>query len=291
MHEIRALGALLKQTSISSSSGGQHRRGSASLDVSRLRHRRVYSKDLSRWHRNASWIQGVSQPSDFGPTEEEDEDLRRYRQEVDITAPDIVKEKTHTVAAPSTTTNRDEDHPTTPLSEAHDDPELDVDGDSTSQADRVAKALLNAEFDLFLGSSEPPEEVVKAVCKCLEEISLSIRTARSMGVLPPHTTAAQSTESASPGPFGYSSQPKGRKSRANQKKRPMGYQEDDEEELQDDDGEDGFGVAGRNNIGHRKRPKVEQYPCPFRKRSPYRFNCREWEFCAKAPFKTMSELK
>lgn len=112
-----------------------------------------------------------------------------------------------------------------------------------------------------------------------------------MGVLPPLTAAAQSTESASPASFGYSSQQKGKRSGANQKKRPMGYQGDDEEEFQDDEGEDGFGVAGRNDAGHRKRPKVEQYPCPFRKRSPYKFNCREWEFGAKAPFKTMSELK
>ncbi|KAH6854094.1 hypothetical protein B0I37DRAFT_388241 [Chaetomium sp. MPI-CAGE-AT-0009] len=293
MHEIRALSALLKQTSISDPpSGGQHRRGSASLDVSRLnRHRRVYSKDLSRWHRNASWIQDVSQPSEFGSAEDEDEDLRRYRQEAEVVVPDILEAKETTAAAPSTTTNRDEDGLTTPLSEGHDVPEPGTDGDSTLKADRIAKDLLNSEFDLFLGSSEAPQEVVQAVCKCLEEISFSIRSARSMGVLPPLTMATQSTESASPGSFGYSSQQKGRRSGANQKKRPMGYQGDDGEEFQDDEGEDGFGVPGRNDAGHRKRPKVEQYPCPFRKRSPYKFNCREWEFCAKAPFKTMSELK
>lgn len=291
MHEIRALSALLKQTSISSPSGGQHRRGSASLDASRLhRHRRVYSNDLSRWHRNASWIRGISQTSDFGSIEEDDEDLRQYRQEVDDTVPNPDKEKTPEVAAPSTVANGEEEDVATPLPETYDAPELDVDGSSTPQADRVAKQLLNTEFDLFLGSSEPPQEVVDAVCKCLEDISLSIRSARSMGVLPPVTTAAQSAKSASPGSFGYSSRQKGRTSGANQKKRPMGYQEEDDEEFQDDE-EDGFGVAGRNDTGHRKRPKVEQYPCPFRKRSPYRFNCREWEFCAKAPFKTMSELK
>ncbi|KAK3300706.1 uncharacterized protein B0H64DRAFT_315335 [Chaetomium fimeti] len=300
MHELRALSALLEETSISSpSAGGQHRRGSASLDVSKLnRHRRVYSKDLSRWHRNASWIQDVSQPSEFSSAEDEDEDLRQYRQDAEVMLPDVevtlpgaVKARALTTTGPSITTGTDEVDPTAPLSEAHDAPELDSDGDSNLQADRVAKDLLNTEFDVFLGSSEPPREVVQAVCKCLEEISLSIRSARSIGVLPPVTTATQSTESASPGSFGYPSQQKGRRSGGNQKKRPMGYQGDDDEEFQDDEGEDGFGVAGRNDAGHRKRPKVEQYPCPFRKRSPYKFNCREWEFCAKAPFKTMSELK
>ncbi|KAH6650415.1 hypothetical protein F5144DRAFT_479210 [Chaetomium tenue] len=292
MHEIRALSALLKQTSISSPSAGQHRRGSASLDTTVLhRHRRVYSKELSRWHRNASWIRGISQPSDFGSVEEDDEDLRQYRQEVDFTVPNIDKEKTHKVAVPTTIADGDEEDLATPLPETNDAPDPDVDEGSTLQADRVAKQLLNTEFNLFLGSSEPPREVVDAVCKCLEEISLSIRSARSMGVLPPVTTAAQSAESASPGSFGHSSQQQGRRSGGNRKKRPMGYQEDDDEEFQDDEGQDGFGVASRNDTSHRKRPKVEQYPCPFRKRSPHRFNCREWEFCARAPFKTMSELK
>lgn len=158
MYEVKALGALLEQTSISSPSGGQHRRGSASLDVSNNRHRRVHSKDLSRWHRNASWIQGISQPSEFGSAEDEDEDedLRRYRQEAEVVVLDTVKAKAPTITAPSTTTGREEDDPTAPLSEAPDAPEPDADGESILQADRVAKELLNTEFDLFLGSSEPP---------------------------------------------------------------------------------------------------------------------------------------
>jgi hypothetical protein len=46
-----------------------------------------------------------------------------------------------------------------------------------------------------------------------------------------------------------------------------------------------------NTIGTRKRDKAEQFPCPMRKRNPLRFNCRDWEYCSKAPFKRISELK
>lgn len=34
-----------------------------------------------------------------------------------------------------------------------------------------------------------------------------------------------------------------------------------------------------------------QYPCPFRKRNPVRFNVRVYERCARAPFSSMTELK
>ncbi|KAK3381072.1 hypothetical protein B0H63DRAFT_523805 [Podospora didyma] len=37
-------------------------------------------------------------------------------------------------------------------------------------------------------------------------------------------------------------------------------------------------------------PRV-QYPCPFRKRNPARFNVRDYERCAKSPFDSMTELK
>ncbi|GAB1315536.1 C2H2-type domain-containing protein [Madurella fahalii] len=37
-------------------------------------------------------------------------------------------------------------------------------------------------------------------------------------------------------------------------------------------------------------PRI-QYPCPFRKRNPVRFNVRDHERCAKAPFGSMSELR
>jgi len=33
------------------------------------------------------------------------------------------------------------------------------------------------------------------------------------------------------------------------------------------------------------------YPCPFRKRNPLVFKCREWEGCWRAPFCTIPELK
>lgn len=37
-------------------------------------------------------------------------------------------------------------------------------------------------------------------------------------------------------------------------------------------------------------PRI-QYPCPFRKRNPVRFNIRDHERCAKGPFGSMSELR
>ncbi|KXX74658.1 hypothetical protein MMYC01_209264 [Madurella mycetomatis] len=37
-------------------------------------------------------------------------------------------------------------------------------------------------------------------------------------------------------------------------------------------------------------PRI-QYPCPFRKRNPVRFNVRDHERCAKGPFGSMSELR
>ncbi|KAK4151236.1 hypothetical protein C8A00DRAFT_17342 [Chaetomidium leptoderma] len=290
VHEVGALGALLKTVSISPIPGRQHRPGSASLDMSKLhRHRRINSEDLSRCCYDAS------QTSDFGCVAEdqnEDEDLRIYRQEIGVTAPDMVDASTHKTGAASIITDIEDDDLTTSFSEVDDTPELDTDGDSTLQADRVAKELLGKEFGLFLGSSEPPQEVIKAVCKCLDEISLSVRAARSMGVLPTRSTAAPETETAGPVSFGSSSKGKARRSGDNQKKRPMRDQGDDEDDdVEDDEGKDGRGITDRNDVGHRKRPKVEQYPCPFRKRTPHRFNCRDWEFCAKAPFKTMTELK
>lgn len=43
--------------------------------------------------------------------------------------------------------------------------------------------------------------------------------------------------------------------------------------------------------GWRFRAGVELYPCPFRTRNPLRFNCWEWEYCARAPYNGMAELK
>ncbi|KAK4445496.1 hypothetical protein QBC34DRAFT_472428, partial [Podospora aff. communis PSN243] len=34
-----------------------------------------------------------------------------------------------------------------------------------------------------------------------------------------------------------------------------------------------------------------QYSCPYRKRNPLRFNIRDWEYCSKAPFRSIVEMK
>lgn len=44
-------------------------------------------------------------------------------------------------------------------------------------------------------------------------------------------------------------------------------------------------------FGNRRMAKPDGYPCPLRKKDPLRYNIREWEYCAKAPFKTISDLK
>ncbi len=64
----------------------------------------------------------------------------------------------------------------------------------------------------------------------------------------------------------------------------------EEDSLEDDspDDDDSGALIGPTS---RKKVKVERYPCPFRKRDPLRFNIREWEYCAKAPFKTITDLK
>ncbi|KAK1753587.1 hypothetical protein QBC47DRAFT_362472 [Echria macrotheca] len=61
----------------------------------------------------------------------------------------------------------------------------------------------------------------------------------------------------------------------------------DEEEADEGDG----ACLGPVDVLNRKKVKAEDYPCPFRKRNPLRYNVREWEYCAKAPFKSMTDLK
>jgi hypothetical protein len=49
---------------------------------------------------------------------------------------------------------------------------------------------------------------------------------------------------------------------------------------------DSFGRASSTRPGN-----SSLYPCPFRKRNPVRFNVRDHERCAKAPFGTIQELR
>ncbi|KAK0750490.1 hypothetical protein B0T18DRAFT_128731 [Schizothecium vesticola] len=262
------------------------------------RHQQIHSEeDLMKWSHEASRYQDLALCSDLKSTaEESDEDLRNYRQDVET---DASGEKADAARSrggrtPSPITDIEDDN-TNRLSQAESAPSPDVDPDARHQdpADRIARELLAQEFAVFLGSSNPPIQVLQAIRKCLDDLSRSVRSARSLGFLPPHTTANPWAESAASVSFS-SSSPSGQGSSSwiNQRKRPQGYrQNNDDDDIQDDQSEDGSGISPRSDLDHRKKPKVVQYPCPFRKRSPHNFNCREWEFCAKAPFKGMSELK
>lgn len=65
---------------------------------------------------------------------------------------------------------------------------------------------------------------------------------------------------------------------------------EDDPQDEDTDEHDGGALVGPYEPGNGKT-KAEQYSCPFRKRNPLRYNVREWQSCAKAPFKNMGELK
>lgn len=60
---------------------------------------------------------------------------------------------------------------------------------------------------------------------------------------------------------------------------------------QDPDSDEGGAQVGPGGESIRPKPEPLNYPCPFRKRDPRRFNIREWEYCAKAPFRNMTDLK
>jgi hypothetical protein len=68
------------------------------------------------------------------------------------------------------------------------------------------------------------------------------------------------------------------------------YNKDDIHD-EDSDEEGGGACLDPNTSRARKKAKLEQLACPFRKQNPLRHNCREWEYCSKAPFRSMSELK
>ncbi|KAK0711875.1 hypothetical protein B0H67DRAFT_555785 [Lasiosphaeris hirsuta] len=170
--------------------------------------------------------------------------------------------------------------------------DLDNDSDITLQTERVTRSILDTEFDLDLGSSEPPSDVLEAVRACLDEISLTLQHARGMGFLrAPFHSAAPSSETSASSASALPSDLTSCRSAASKKKRAIRDLGDGDGDLQEESDEEGDTAAEQSESGQRKKAKSEQYPCPFRKRSPYKFNCRKWEYCAKAPFKNMTELK
>lgn len=163
------------------------------------------------------------------------------------------------------------------------------DNQPPSQAEDLARTILRDGFNLRLGYSEPPWEVVDVVRDCLDEISLTLQRARGVGLITANTASPESSGwcSATPASQSSSSKPGNRKRTS----RGRSDRDDDLHEEDSDDDDVAEAAVGQAEPGNRKKPKLEQYPCPFRKRNPVRFNCREWEYCAKAPFKGMTELK
>ena len=293
--------------------GRLHHRGAASLDLcSRQRHQRNGSRDWADLPKDLSRLMVIQSPHDFEPLEEcVDEDLLKYRQEGQPATPSAIDVQfchkstaeasaEEEVAAVITRDSEADIKPdvATQCSISYEEPPhvTPADDDDITQADRIANKILEKEFGLQLGSTAPPEDVVEAVRQCLNEISLSLRSARGMGVL---TTTSDVPISQVAGSSSFTTgmgslEPSFReKSPGSGRKRVVRDGEDEEDDMQEEGGGNGDGgdVTGYSDAGHRKKPKLEQYPCPFRKRNPHRFNCREWEYCAKAPFKSMTELK
>jgi len=172
----------------------------------------------------------------------------------------------------------------------------DVDIDLDASAHSLAKRILDDEFEIFLGRSEPPSDIVEAVRACLDEISLSLQDVQRLGVIVPHTTAPHSDKPASQPPSDPTTGNSGSHSRSNgQRKRSSQNLGGGDRDVQEEDsgGEDDAAGGQPDTPQQRKKLKCEpeEYPCPFRKRNPVRFNCRDFEYCAKAPFKSMTDLK
>ncbi|KAK4450404.1 hypothetical protein QBC34DRAFT_402671 [Podospora aff. communis PSN243] len=308
--------------------GKGHQRGAASADSSvRHRHRPVQSIEWIKWRQAAE--EESNSPGFEQRREDEDDDLVAYRGEpgvevrlmsagdessdseivaiktppptpdsnlVDNTGPGSSYASPHTPSRqtpPSISTEEGHDArtPQTPCSEPQSSSTTDCDDDDTDRkAEHVARTVLVEGFNLRLGYTEPPADIVDAVRDCLEGISLSLQRARGMGFL---TTAASSDSPASSAATPSSGTLSRNQSKASRKRasRKLSNRDDDDLHEEESDGEGGAEAGGQTEPGNRKKPKLDQYPCPFRKRNPLRFNCREWEYCAKAPFKSMTDLK
>ncbi|KAK0710015.1 hypothetical protein B0T26DRAFT_430558 [Lasiosphaeria miniovina] len=181
----------------------------------------------------------------------------------------------------------------------------DVDADSPESCDsgaaapersiRVLKSILDEEFGLRLGKAEPPEDMVDAVSRCMDNLSLSRHRYRQEGFIVPINTFHV------PGDSHEQTTPPETTSRGSGGKLPIASKKRNADDPRRDEGdgppgEDGKEEGERSSFGpndprSQKRAKVELYPCPFRKHNPIKFNIREWEYCARAPFKGKTELK
>jgi len=164
---------------------------------------------------------------------------------------------------------------------------------------RALRAVLEAAFNINLGDTHPPQDILESVSHCLERLTLSLDVHRSNGVLvelPFSVTGASgdgsSTSVSTPaGSSDHSSPPASSSKRRNVSKQD----EDGDGSREPDEGRDEDGrqdLPWSRGLGSQKKAKTGQlYPCPFRKREPLKFNYHRYDRCVKKPFVNMPELK
>jgi len=138
--------------------------------------------------------------------------------------------------------------------------------------------------------------MIEAVLLCLDSISSSLERRRefifeiSLAGDSADTVTFMSTEASHEGASGSA----GKRASDSAGRRASMKKNDEEEDMeQDGDPEDGNNGAyvGPSLFGNKMVAKTHGFPCPLRKKNPLQYNIREWEYCAKAPFKDMTELK
>jgi len=178
------------------------------------------------------------------------------------------------------------------------------------QVQRVLRSILAREFSIRLGISEPPPDAVDAVRECLHRISYSLQQVQAVGAFVPaghhvpQSSGSVDADGSAPSDGAkdsyQGSSGGGMKRLAPRSGNGSGNGDGNESDRNGNAGNTGGGqVPGQGsggNAGNRatKKAKVEEleeFPCPFRMRKPWRFNCREWETCAKARFKGIPDVK
>jgi hypothetical protein len=162
--------------------------------------------------------------------------------------------------------------------------EVTDDGDLKSV--EITRIMFNEAFDVNLKDSRPPEEAVEAVQDCLGKLSLCIG---GLATLDPLFRVAASSSNYVSASGAFSSSLQG----GHRRIRKRGSSDDEDDDPQSNGGSHGGSDKDFNAQQDKKRarPEVKEFSCPFRKRNPLRFNCREYEYCAKAPFESISNLK
>ncbi|KAK4447235.1 hypothetical protein QBC34DRAFT_382485 [Podospora aff. communis PSN243] len=167
----------------------------------------------------------------------------------------------------------------------------------SSKAVRLLHAVLEDEFDVRPGISRPPDDLVDDAAVLLSRISLYLKSCERKGYLTPCGGNAlapgdSSTATGTPTGIGNANTTTPARKRRPQNSAGNGDEDDDECQDEDADEDDGGGAQiGPSGQKHRKKSKTGSYACPFRKRNPLRFNVRDHEYCAKAPSKSMADLK